>query len=620
MAEIETPLGRDRLLLTSFSVDEHMSLPFEILVGVICEDPNIDFNPALGKQCSVRFRMSQQKKRYFSGMLMEATWTGAHPRGHAYELVLRPWLSLLQHATDSRIFQKMSVIDIIEKVFNDAGFRDFQNDTKENYKKIDYCVQYRESHYNFVNRLMEQFGIYFYFKHTADKHVLVMADGKACHKPVPDLPSIRYVSTGEQIVDGEETLSSWTSGRQFQTGKVVVNAFDFDKPNANLIHEQALPGGYQHDSLEFYNYPETYKQGEDNDLGKKYALAVLQSRQAQDRRRGADGDAPSLFPGGLIKVTNHPAASENKEYVITSVSHTFEGEDFVSGSGGGASGNSYRGRYVLQQSERPFRAPLKTPRPLISGPQTATVVGPDGEEIHTDKHGRIKIKFHWDRKGPRNDQASRWARVGQISSGKKWGGIQIPRIGMEVIVDFLEGDPDRPIVVGTVYNGENPPPYQLPANKTQAGVKTRSTKGGGEDNYNEFLFEDKKGAEFIRLHAEKDMNLTIEDAETRTVKGKNKKDVGETTRETTIEKGDDILTVKTGDSKFKIGRDQKGTVGRDYHLKAESSITLECGSSTIVMKPTTISIKTPSLSISTDNTKIEATIQIEEKAALIKLN
>jgi type VI secretion system secreted protein VgrG len=275
---------------------------------------------------------------------------------------------------------------------------------------------------------------------------------------------------------------------------------------------------------------------------------------------------------------------------------------------------------VLQLSDRPFKAPVVTPRPMMSGPQTATVVGPAGEEIHTDKHGRIKVQFHWDREGKRDDNSSRWVRVAQMHAGKGWGGQFLPRIGMEVVVDFIEGDPDRPLVVGTVYNGTNTPPYALPANKTQSGLKTRSSKGGGEGDYNELVFEDKKGAEFVRFHAEKDLESTVEDKETRTVKGKNKKDVGETTRMTTIEKGDDVADVMTGDQKTHVGNDYSLVVDHNILIKAEDSITLKCGGSTIVMKPATIEIKTDSLSVKTQITKIEGSTLIEQKSLMIKLN
>jgi type VI secretion system secreted protein VgrG len=618
VAELTTPLGTDQLLLTSFTANEELSSPFEIRIEAECEEGNIDFNPALGRNCCVRLKTQADKTRYFSGVLVEAGWIGARQHRQQYELVLRPWLWLLTHAFDNRIFQKMTVIEIIEKVFTDAGFRDFKNETKETYPKIEYCVQYRESHFAFVSRLMERFGIYYFFEHGADKHVLVLADAKASHKPVPDLPKCRYVDTGERLHVTEETLSTWRSSRAFRTGKVTVNAFDFDKPAANLLHDQTEPGGYRHDGLERYDFAEKYKQGQESDLGQKFALAMLLSVQGQDQRRSAQGDAPSLFPGGLFQLEKHPNAKENKEYLVVAASHSFVGEAYESGYGSGEK-NSYSGQYLLQLSERPFKAPLLTPRPTMSGPQTATVVGPPGEEIHCDKHGRIKVQFHWDREGKRDDKSSRWVRVAQVWAGKAWGGIVLPRIGMEVVVDFIEGDPDRPLVVGAVYNGSNTVPYGLPANKTQSGFKTRSSKSGGEENYNELLFEDKKDSEFVRLWAEKDLEVTVEDKETRTVKGKNKS-LGTAARETTIEQGDDVENVKSGNQKVDVSNDQTTKVGQNVLIEAGASITLKCHGSKIVMKPGTIEIETASLSIKTTLTKVEATTLLEQKSAMITLN
>jgi len=619
LAEITTPLGADRLLLTSFTAHEHLGRPFEIRVEAVSADADVDFNPAIGRTCCVRLRTEADKKRYFNGVLVEAAWVGTHLARQEYELTLRPWFWLLTQASDNRIFQKMSVVDIIQKVFVDSGFTDFENELKNSYPKLEYCVQYRESHFNFVSRLMERFGIYYYFKHTEQKHVLVLADGKGSHKLVPELPKCRFLPTGDYLNEHEETISSWRSGRAFRTGKVTVNAFDFDKPNANLLHDQTQKGGYQHDGLEHYDFVEKYKQGEEADLGQTLARAMLHSRQSEDRRRTAEGDAASIFPGGLTSLFNHSISAENREYLIVAASHAFVGEGFASGHGEGSE-NSYHGQYVLQPSDRTFKAPLTAQRPTMSGPQTATVVGPKGEEIHTDKHGRIKVQFHWDRQGKRDDNSSRWVRVAQIHAGKGWGGLVLPRIGMEVVVDFIEGDPDRPLVVGTVYNGQNPAPYALPSNKTQSGWKTRSSKGGGDSDYNELLFEDKKGAEFVRIHAEKDFETTVEDKETRTVKGKNKKNVGETTRQTTIEKGDDVADVKTGDQKIHVGNDYALKVDHNVLIKAEDSITLQCGQSTIVMKPGTITIKTPSLKVDTQMTKIKGSSTIVQESAMIKLN
>ncbi|MGL5734513.1 MAG: type VI secretion system Vgr family protein, partial [Beijerinckiaceae bacterium] len=315
-AELTTPLGTDKLVLSAFHVHEELSRPFEIGISCISPDENLDFGPALGKHCVIRYTTVGKKKRYFSGILVEASWKGERDRGFDYELVLRPWLWLLTQTSDSRIFQNKPVPEIIKDVFNRAGFSDYEMSLHESYPKVEYCVQYRETHFDFVSRLMEEHGIYYYFKHSDSKHVLVMSDTKQSHDPVPDLPTCRYVGMSERARDDEEYVKTWLTGRTFRTGKVTINAFDFDKPTANLLHEQLSPGGYMHDKLEHYVYPYKYKKGQEGDLGEKYARAWLHATQAQDRRRMASGEAASLFPGGLVKLKDHPTASENIEYLV----------------------------------------------------------------------------------------------------------------------------------------------------------------------------------------------------------------------------------------------------------------------------------------------------------------
>ncbi len=629
IAQLTTPLGPDKLLLTSFNAVEELSRPFEIRIEAESADANLDFDAALGRNCAIRFVTQTNKTRHFSGILVEATWTGTILDRHEYELVLRPWLWLLTQASENRIFQMMSVVEVLQKVFTDIGFTNVELKLQESYPKFEYCVQYNESHFAFVSRLMERCGIYYYFKHESDKHILVLADAKGSHTAIPDLPRCRFLPNGDRLRDQEENLSRWHVGRVFRTGRVTVNAFDFDKPNANLHHSQSQPGGHQHDSLELYENIEKYKHGQEEDLGQKYAKALLHSRQSQDRRRTAEGDAPSLFPGGLVTIDGQLNQAEKKEYLVVSASHAFVGEAYASGYGAGTD-NSYQGRYVLQPSDRPYKAPIVTPWPKMSGPQTATVTGPKGEEIHTDKHGRVKVQFHWDRQGKRDEKSSRWVRVAQMHSGKGWGSLVLPRIGMEVVVEFIEGDPDRPLIVGTVYNGDNPVPYGQPANKTQSGIKTRSSKNGGEGDYNEFMFEDKKGSEFVRLHAEKDYNVTIEDRETKVVKGKNKGEHGDAkklggpddndARVTTIEKGDDNLIIKVGNQKLHVGNDQGAYVIGHSQLEAKKSITFICGGSKIEMLPTKITITTDALEMKDKVSKHESTMSMVKKSPKIELN
>lgn len=635
IAELTTPLGKDKLLLSSFTATEELSRPFEIRIDCVSSDENIDFTSAIGKNCKIRLNTVGKKKRYFSGVLVEAGWFGERDGMFAYQLVLRPWLWLLSQTSDCRIFQNKNVTDIIKDVFDKAGFQDYEFKTYEDYKPIEYCVQYRESHFDFVSRLMEKYGIYYFFKHTDEKHTLVLADVKSSHTPVEALPKVKFAGMGDRTRDTEEYLTTWRIERRFRTGKVSVNAFDFAKPTAKLLTDKTDGGGYAHDKLEVYLYPEKYKNGDEQSVGQKFAQARLASSQSQDRRRYATGDAPSLYPGGLTKFEGFKNKTDAGDYLVVSASHSFVAESYSSGYAN-AAGDSYRGSYVLLPSDKQFKAPLVTPRPVIYGPQTAMVVGPSGEEIYTDEHGRVKLKFHWDRDSGRDEKSSRWVRVSQIWSGKKWGGIVIPRIGMEAVVEFIEGDPDRPLVVGTVYNGDNKAPFDLPANKTQAGIKTRSSKGGNDSTYNELIFEDKKNAELVRFHAEKDLDSTVEDGETRLIKGKNKAAVGETTRGTTIEKGDDVLQVKTGDNNIKIGNDQKlditsnqkVDIGINQNIKVGSTITIEAGAkivikvgaSSITMDPSSITIETPQLNTKSMKTKIEAAALIEQTAALIKLN
>jgi len=641
LAELTTPLGKDKLLLTSFAVHEGISELFEVDVECLSPDAGIDFGAAIGKPCNIRFETVGAKTRHFSGILTEASWFGEQEMESAYRLTLRPWLWLLSQTSDCRIFQNLSVVDIIKKVFDDSGIADYKLQLRESYPPLEYCVQYRETSFNFVSRLMERFGIYYHFVHDADRHRLVLCDARSSHDLIPDLSECRFVGMGARTRDNEEYVTTWQVGRSFQPGKVTLGAFDFGAPQARMLHEQTAPGGYTHDALEVYDYPEKYKNSDRDDLGKKFAQARLFASQAQDHRRQATGNAPSLYPGGLTRIFKHPVDAENSEFLVVSARHSFTGEQFR--AGGHARSSSYTGSYLLQPTTRPFKARAVTPHPVIAGPQTAMVVGPDGEEVHTDKYGRIKVKFHWDRSDTRDEKSSRWVRVAQSWSSKAWGGIIIPRIGMEVVVEFIEGDPDRPLVVGTVYNADNSVPYALPANKTQSGFKTRSSKRGTEANYNELTFEDKRGAEFIRLHAEKDFNATIEDAETRIIKGKNKRDAGETARETTIERGDDVLSVKGDhistvnrhqelsvvenrtatvgkDEKIDIGSNQTIHVGKTIRIEAGTSITLIVGQSKITLTGTSIEIKTPTLTTKSTFTDIEATATLTEKAGIIKLN
>ena len=626
IAELTTPLGKDQLVLIRFDASEGLSELFEMHVDCASEKPVADLAPLLGKESSVRVYTIGGKARYFSGIVVEAREIIAQGHMHAYRLVLRPWTWLLGQGADSRIFQNKSVVGIIEDVLQDAGFADYELKLSETYKPLEYCVQYRETHLDFVLRLMEQFGIYYYFKHQSGKHTMVLADSVSAHEPIADLPAVDLIAMGERTRDDQEYLRGWNAERAFQTGKVAIKAYDFANPDADMKHERSEGGGYAWDDLEVFVYPHKYKEGDKDDLGEKFTKATLESRQARDQRRYAEGNAPSLFPGGLVKLQRHEVGSENRDYLMVAARHAVVAQQYRSGRGEAV--ESYSGSYLLQPKDRPFRAPQVTPRPVVHGPQTALVVGPAGEEIHTDKYGRVKLQFHWDRRGKKDDKSSRWVRVAHTWSGKEWGSLYIPRVGMEAVVEFIEGDPDRPLVVGTVYNANNMPPQALPANKTQRGLKTRSSKGGSGETYNELWFEDKKDGEFVRFQAEKDFLATIEDTEKRTIKGKKRSGPGDPARKTKIEKGDDVLDVDNGDRNVTISRHHKMdvtqnqtiTVGQQIQIEAGVKLVLKVGGSTITMTPASIEIKTSMLTTDAPLTNIKASAVLDAKGGIILLN
>jgi type VI secretion system secreted protein VgrG len=554
---------------------------FEFRVDALSKDENIDFNKVIGRNCSVKFKSYKGAERIFNGILVAAQWTGVKDVHYAYRLVFKPWLWLLSHTSDSKIHVKKTAPDIIKQVFSDAEFRDFRESLTASYPTIEYCVQYRESDLDFVCRLMEEFGIYYYFEHTSDKHTLVLADSKSSHKAIPGSTTVPYIDLEGRDRRDCEHLYHWTRERTFQAGKVTLKDYDQLRPSAEMTSEAQASEGYNKANLEVYDYPGKYPRGGPTERkktsdGDKFAKIRLEAAQARDHRRYATGDAISLYPGGLIKLDKHPAASENVQYLVIRASHSFGTEAYRSGFG---SNEVYTGRYEFLGSDRPFRAPLITPKPIIHGPQTAKVVGQQGEEIDVDEHGRITVQFHWDR----DKKPSRRVRVAQVWSGKTWGGQHIPRIGQEVVVAFIEGDPDRPLVVGTVYNDEYRFPYKLPDNKTQSGLKSDSTKGGG--GYNEIKYEDKKGSEKIEVHAQKDLDTVVENNETR-----------------------------------KIGEDQTIDVGETISVTAGKRIVLRVGQSTITVTETQVEVKSPRVKVNSMETEVKGSATITLQGGLVKIN
>jgi len=575
LGELTTPLGEDRLVLQRCNAHEGLSELFEFTIEALSHEENIDFDPAIGTNCCVKINSAAGIKRYFNGVLAEAEWTGLQEGLYTYQLVLRPWLWILTHTTDCRFFQEKTAPDIIKEVFDKAGFSDYELKLTETYPKMEYCVQYRETSFAFVSRLMEEHGIYYFFNHTEDKHTLILADSASAHQPIEAgggvLPFIPL--TGAYVRD-DEHIQHWTSERRFRSGKFAVNDYDFKRPGAVLLADTSASESYAKSTMEIYDYPGRYTERSD---GETFAKVRLAAEQSADHRRMASGAAPSVYAGGKVKLKGHPKDSENIDYIAVRATHSLATQHYRSGGSSSAT-DDYHGNYVLQPLSKQFRAPLTTPKPLIHGIQTAKVVGDSGDEITVDEYGRIKVQFFWDR----DKKQSCWIRVAEVWSGKKWGSVFHPRIGQEVVVDFLEGDPDRPLCVGTVYNGDNGVPYPLPDKKNIGGWKTNSTKGGG--GYNEFIYDDTKGSEEIRMHAEKDHNVVVRHAETRKIGETFEIPKGSPSRNTTLVNGDDNLTISSGDFNIKIAQDLNITAGMNQtdQVAVNRSTTIGSSDSTTI--------------------------------------
>lgn len=604
IGSLATPLGKDVLVLGRFDGNEGLGELFEYRIEALSTQANIDFNSLIGLNLSVHLNTSDNVGRDFSGVLVEARWTGKRGKLYIYRLVLRPWLWLLSRTSDCRIFSSMKVTDIIVKVFQDRGFTDFRDTTTESYPTLEYCVQYRESDLNFVCRLMEEYGIYYFFEYekkegdSPTKHTLVLANSKSCHKPIPGLSSVAYLPATGDVRRDSQQFDDWATYRGFQSGRFVLNDYDYEKPGANLLADAEQSGGYAHGSMEIYDYPGDYdKQGE----GKTLAKVRLDADQAKDQRRWGLGYAPSLTPGYTINRTSAEGSSEDIEYLLLRCTHAYGDQSYKSAGGYGAGAAHYSGTYELASSSRQFRSPLLTRKPVIQGPQTAKVVGQQGEEIDVDKEGRICVQFFWDRK----KKSSRRVRVGQIWAGHYQRSIFIPRIGDEVVVHYLEGDPDRPLVVGSVYNGNNTVPIDLPAEKTKSGINTDSSKG--HNGRNLFAFEDKAGEEYVKLRAQKDLNVKVLNNETRSVGV-----------DQTEEIGGDLTQQVDGNQTLSVGGPTKGGV---YTLSAAQQIILSVGLSSLIIEASGITLTAPTITfIGTGNvTTLAPEITLEGMTTIVPM-
>lgn len=606
-ASFETPLGKDVFSLMRFEAQEALSELFTFEIEASSKTDNADLQSIMSQKCSVKMTLKNGSHRIFNGTLVDAQWYGKENDLYLYRFTLRPWLWLLSQRADCRIFKNKTAIDIIKQIFAKEETASFDDRTSDGLATIDYCVQYRETDLDFVLRLMEQYGIYYYFKHVDGDHKLVLSDSRSSHDPINAAAQPTFAGAGtayplmpvsSRLPRHIEHMTHWSTMRRLRTGKIALKDYDFQQSGSDLT-ARAEEGFDKAKSYEAYDYPRSYIK---RDEGEHFARVRAQAQQAKDDRRHAAGDAPSLYPGSLMTLSAHQTASENIEYLVVGATHSFTGQSYRSGNN---DESTYSGSYEFQKSDRRFRAPLVTPRPTVYGPHTAKVVGDknQGEEgdIDVDEFGRIYLRFHWDRE---DESTSCRTRVAQMWSGKNWGGQVIPRIGQEVVVEFLEGNPDLPLVTGTVVNDQHKPPYALPDNKTQSGLKSESTDGVGfSDCYNEIKFEDRKGQEVFSMQAEKDHEVLIKSKETREI-GPDYQDGGYS-RETTLKKGNDKLDIQNG----------------KLDVEARDEINLKVGQSTIKMLPTSIEISSPTIVItSTAKTEVRSDAVVIINGGMVKIN
>lgn len=602
--KIFSSLPENTLLFSAMSGAERLSELYDYRLELISEDHDLALDDLLGTDMTVQLELSESSAvsvgnyRYFHGFVADCAHVAGSGEYAHYEFSIKPWFWFLTRTADCRIFQEKSVPEILKEVFADSGFSDYDFKLSGKYEKWRYCVQYRESDYAFLSRLMEHEGIYYYFKHERGKHKLVLADSYSAHSKVPLYESVPFFPVGGSQLRERDHLHSWQLRKQLQSGKYAARDFNFETPKSDLLTQVTMKGNHAKADYEVFDYPGKYpaKTGVPVvDTGENTTRYRMEQLASQHEIAVGEGNAQGLAAGHLFSLDNCDREDQNREYLIVESYCKFNLDDFGSDANGEFNFATRTEAIVAKQQYRP---PIVTPKPMVRGPQTAIVVGKKGEEIWTDKYGRVKLQFHWDRYGKSDENSSCWVRVSQAWAGQGWGAMHLPRIGHEVIVEFLEGDPDRPIVTGCVYNGDNGVPYDLPANQTQSGIKSRSTKKGAAANFNEIRFEDKKDEEEVYIHAEKDMNVVVENDATLKI-GFDKKDKGDYTvdvkndHKRTIDSGDDKLIVKKGDRNIKVDKGNhklKISAGAST-IEAAKSITLKVGSSSIVINQQGITIK-----------------------------
>ncbi len=582
---VDTPLGADKLLLEKFRGTEAVSEPFRFYLDVVSPgDTPVEFDKILGQSITVSLMLESGDKRHFNGICRRFVETGMVRGPHmdnpviTYQAELVPEAWTLTRQVNSRLWQEKSVKDILEEVLQGVT-TSFKLQTT--YEPRDYCVQYRETDFEFISRLMEEEGIFYFFQHDDGSHTMVIADDKSAHEDISEPAKVIYRRPGDDAEESAESqyrIQIWRKAQELRSGKTTLWDHKFEMTGKNFeASETILPdaqaGTISHklevagnSDWERYDFPGRFAKrfdgitpagSEQSDkLGKisedntRTAKIRQEQETAPSIRVTGVGNVRTFMAGSKFKLASHFDA--NGDWMLTRVEHRATLEGAYTGSRG-AVPFRYANAFECMPDAIPFRPQMVQPRPIIEGPQTATVVGTEGKEIFTDKYGRVKVQFHWDREGQEDEKTSCWLRVATLWAGKQWGSVFLPRVGQEVVVAFLDGDPDRPLVVGSVYNDQQMPPYELPDNETISGIKSNSSTGG--EGFNEIRFQDKADEEEIYVHAQKDYNVVVENDKNTHI-----------LNDMQLHVVNDRKELIDNDNDVHIGNDHKELVSNDFHL------------------------------------------------------
>jgi type VI secretion system secreted protein VgrG len=573
LIRISTPLGEDVLVPTAFSGQEQISNPFSYQIEAVSIDDAIAPSDLVGKRVTVSLERLDEEPRFFDGFVNRFTNFGKSHDLTRYHVEVVPWLWFLTRTANCRIFQNKPIPDIIQQVFSDLGMSDFKLDLKGTFNPVEYCVQYRESAFNFVSRLMEREGIFYFFQHEEGKHTMVLANHKQAYAECPEQEvEFQRIDAGDMQLG---RIHKWQHDYEFRPGKWAQTDYNFKTPSNSLLTNAQtvveLPGNTKY---EIFDFPGDYL---DTGGGQNYTDIRMEEDEVPNNLASGTSSCKTFSPGNWFELTGHEIAAENGQYVITSIHHW--ANNAADASDGGLGGEEYGNSFTCIPKSVVYRPPRTTRRPMVRGAQVAIITGPAGEELYTDEFGRVKVHFPWDRESKQDENSSCWVRVSQIHAGKGFGGIDIPRIGDEVIVAFYEGDPDRPVITGRLYNAQNMPPTALPGAAVLSGIQSQTVKGSGA---NKLYMDDSKGKENFVMHGQYDMNTTVGNNQNNSVTvdqtnkvGSNQKEEIGIDRETKVGSNDNETVGSNRETS--IGANIKTSVGGKEDKSVSGSSTMQIG-------------------------------------------